>query len=136
MTIYVLVLTVGFIAGIVSGIVGTGATIILLPVLVFAFGPREAIPIMAVVALMSNFAKITSWWREIDWRATAAYALGGIPGAALGAHTLLVLPEKARRRRSRRVLPDHDPGPPLARLAQHPGRPGVPGAVGPRRSAS
>lgn len=88
-------LIVGFAAGTVSGIVGTGATIILLPVLVLAFGPREAVPIMAVVALMSNFAKITSWWKEIDWRACGAYALGGIPAAALGARTLLVLPEKA-----------------------------------------
>ncbi len=92
---YVLVLAVGYVAGVVSGIVGTGATIILLPILVYAFGPREAIPIMAVVALMSNFAKITSWWKEIDWRATAAYAAGGIPGAALGASTLLILPERA-----------------------------------------
>jgi uncharacterized membrane protein YfcA len=89
---YALVLAVGLIAGLVSGIVGTGATIILLPVLTLAFGPKAAIPIMAVVALMSNFAKITSWWREIDWRATAAYALGGIPGAALGARTMLSLP--------------------------------------------
>ena len=47
---------------------------------------------MSIVALMSNFAKITSWWREIDWRATAAYALGGVPGAALGARTMLLLP--------------------------------------------
>jgi uncharacterized protein len=85
---------VGFVAGTVSGIVGTGATIILLPILVFAFGPREAVPIMAVVALMSNFAKITSWWKQIDWRACAAYALGGIPAAALGARTLLILPER------------------------------------------
>jgi uncharacterized protein len=91
---YALVLIVGYLAGTVSGIVGTGATIILLPVLVFAFGPREAVPIMAVVALMSNFGKITSWWKEIDWRACAAYAVGGIPAAALGARTLLVLPEK------------------------------------------
>jgi hypothetical protein len=91
---YALVLIVGYLAGVVSGIVGTGATIILLPVLVFAFGPREAVPIMAVVALMSNFAKITSWWKEIDWRACAAYAVGGIPAAALGARTLLILPEK------------------------------------------
>jgi uncharacterized membrane protein YfcA len=89
------VLIVGFVAGTVSGIVGTGATIILLPVLVLVFGPREAVPIMAVVALMSNFAKITSWWREIDWRACTAYALGGVPAAALGARTLLVLPERA-----------------------------------------
>lgn len=89
---YVLVLAVGSVAGLVSGIVGTGATVILLPVLVLVFGPREAVPIMAVVALMSNFAKITSWWKEIDWRACAAYAAGGIPAAALGARTLLVLP--------------------------------------------
>ncbi|WP_428675362.1 sulfite exporter TauE/SafE family protein [Reyranella sp.] len=89
---YALVLAVGTFAGLVSGIVGTGATIILLPVLVIAFGPQSAIPIMAIVALMSNFAKITSWWRDIDWRATAAYALGGIPGAALGARTMLSLP--------------------------------------------
>ena len=90
---YALVLAVGFVAGIVSGIVGTGATVILLPVLVIVFGPREAVPIMAIVALMSNFAKITSWWKEIDWRACGAYALGGIPAAAVGARTLLVLPE-------------------------------------------
>ena len=93
MLTYVLVLVVGYVAGTVSGIVGTGATIILLPVLVLQFGPREAVPIMAVVALMSNFAKITSWWKEIDWRACGAYALGGVPAAAIGARTLLILPE-------------------------------------------
>jgi uncharacterized membrane protein YfcA len=92
MTTYALVLAVGLIAGLVSGIVGTGATIILLPVLTLAFGPKAAIPIMAVVALMSNFAKITAWWRDIDWRACGAYAIGGIPGAALGARTMLSLP--------------------------------------------
>ncbi|HYX03050.1 MAG TPA: sulfite exporter TauE/SafE family protein [Reyranella sp.] len=91
---YALVLIVGFVAGTVSGIVGTGATIILLPILVLAFGPREAVPIMAVVALMSNFAKITSWWKEIEWRAVGAYALGGVPAAALGARTLLILSER------------------------------------------
>jgi uncharacterized membrane protein YfcA len=94
MMTYALVLAVGLVAGLVSGIVGTGATIILLPVLTLAFGPQSAIPIMAIVALMSNFAKITSWWREIDWRATGAYALGGIPGAALGARTMLSLPPR------------------------------------------
>jgi len=95
MLTYLLVLFVGFIAGTVSGIVGTGATIILLPVLVFAFGPRAAIPIMAVVALMSNFAKITSWWKEIDWRAVGCYALGGVPGAvdlALGFFFIVMIP--------------------------------------------
>jgi uncharacterized membrane protein YfcA len=91
---YALVLAIGTVAGLVSGIVGTGATIILLPVLVLSFGPKSAIPIMAIVALMSNFAKITAWWKEIDWRACGAYALGGIPGAALGARTMLLLPPR------------------------------------------
>jgi len=40
------------------------------------------------------FAKITSWWKQIDWRACGAYALGGVPAAALGARTLLILPER------------------------------------------
>lgn len=92
--IYALVLAIGTVAGLVSGIVGTGATIILLPVLALTFGPKSAIPIMAIVALMSNFAKITSWWKQIDWRACGAYALGGIPGAALGARTMLILPPR------------------------------------------
>ena len=90
---FALVLLLGLVAGTVGGIVGFGTSIMLMPALVLVFGPREAVPIMAVVALMSNFAKITAWWRHIDWRASAAYALGGIPAAALGARTLLALPE-------------------------------------------
>jgi uncharacterized membrane protein YfcA len=41
---------------------------------------------------MSNLAKVMAWRREVDWRAFAAYSAGGIPAAALGARTLLVLP--------------------------------------------
>jgi uncharacterized membrane protein YfcA len=92
---YALVLAIGTVAGLVSGIVGTGSRMIVAPVLVLSFGPKSAIPIMAIVALMSNFAKITAWWKEIDWRACGAYALGGIPGAALGARTMLLLPPRA-----------------------------------------
>ncbi len=89
---YLLVCGVGLVAGLVSGVVGTGSSIMLLPVLVFAFGPKQAVPIMAVAAVMSNLAKVMAWRREVDWRAFAAYSAGGIPAAALGARTLLVLP--------------------------------------------
>ncbi len=58
----------------------------------FQFGPKQAVPIMAVAALMSNVAKVMAWWREVDWRAFAAYSIPGVPAAALGARTLLVLP--------------------------------------------
>ncbi|WP_213992244.1 TSUP family transporter [Sodalis sp. dw_96] len=89
---YLFVLIVGLAAGALSGIIGTGSSIMLLPVLVYQYGPKQAIPIMAVAALMSNIAKAVAWWREIDWRAFLAYSIPGVPAAALGARTLLVLP--------------------------------------------
>ncbi len=64
----------------------------LVPVLVYAFGPKEAVPIMAVAAIMANLSRVMAWWREVDWRACAAYAATGVPAAALGARTLLALP--------------------------------------------
>jgi uncharacterized membrane protein YfcA len=92
---FIFVCTVGLIAGTISGIVGTGSSIMLMPVLVYQFGPKQAVPIMAVAAVMANLSRILAWWREVDWRATAAYSITGIPAAALGARTLLVLPSHA-----------------------------------------
>lgn len=91
----IFVLAVGLVAGTISGIVGTGSSIMLLPVLVHEFGPKQAVPIMAVAAVMANLSRILAWWREVDWRATAAYSVTGIPAAALGARTLLTLPSQA-----------------------------------------
>ena len=79
MTIYIFVLTVGLIAGTLSGIVGTGASIMLLPILVFQFGPKQAVPIMAIAAIMANLSRIIVWWRAVDWKAVAAYSITGVP---------------------------------------------------------
>lgn len=92
MTSYLFVLIVGVFAGTIGGVIGTGSSIILLPVLVFTFGPLQAVPIMAVASMMVNFSRAAAWWREIDWRALTAYALPAIPAAALGARTLISLP--------------------------------------------
>lgn len=92
MAAYALVLIVGLAAGIISGVIGTGSSIMLLPILVFAYGPKEAVPIMAIAALLANLGRVMAWWREVDWRACTAYALPGVPAAALGARTLLELP--------------------------------------------
>jgi len=94
MTAYLFVLLVGLVAGVISGVIGTGSSIMLLPVLVFSFGPKQAVPIMAIAAVMANLARVLAWWREVDWRAFAAYALPGAPAAALGARTLLILPPR------------------------------------------
>lgn len=92
---YAFVLIAGLLAGMISGIVGTGSSIILIPVLTYAFGPKEAVPIMAIAAIFANLSRILAWWREVDWRAFAAYSIPGVPAAALGAMTLLALPARA-----------------------------------------
>ncbi len=88
---FALVLLLGLVAGTVGGIVGFGTSIMLMPALVLVFGPREAVPIMAISAIMANASRVVAWWREIDWRITAAYSATGIPAAALGVTTLLTL---------------------------------------------
>jgi uncharacterized membrane protein YfcA len=89
---FVLILAIGLVAGTLSGIVGFGSSIMLMPVLVIVFGPLQAVPIMAIAAIMANLSRIMAWWREVDWRACAAYSASAMPFAALGAATLLVLP--------------------------------------------
>lgn len=64
----------------------------LLPVLVITFGPKQAVPIMAVAAVMANIARAAAWWTHIDRRAFLAYAGPAVPCAAVGARTLLELP--------------------------------------------
>jgi hypothetical protein len=89
---YLLVLVAGLLAGTVGGIVGTGSSLILMPILVVMFGPRQAVPIMAVAAIMGNLGRVLAWWRDIDWKACAAYCATAVPGAVLGARLLLSIP--------------------------------------------
>jgi uncharacterized membrane protein YfcA len=89
--IWIAVLALGLVSGTLSGIVGFGASIMLMPAMVLAFGPREAVPIMAIASLLANLSRVLVWWREVDWRANAYYCVTAIPCAALGARTLLVL---------------------------------------------
>mgnify|MGYP000187969885 CR=1 FL=1 len=92
---YLLVLAVGLVAGAFSGVVGTGSSLMLMPVLVLSFGPQQAVPIMAIASIMGNVGKAFAWWRLIAWRACGAYCLTAVPGAALGVRTLLSLPAHA-----------------------------------------
>jgi uncharacterized membrane protein YfcA len=92
---YALVLVLGVVAGTLGGIVGFGTSIMVMPALVLVFGPREAVPIMAVASIMANASRVAAWWREIDWRVVGAYSITAFPAAALGAATLLVLPTRS-----------------------------------------
>lgn len=92
MTGYLVVVAVALAAGVLSGVVGTGSSMLLMPVLTILYGPQQAVPIMAIAAIIGNLGKALSWWREIDWRACGAYCVTAVPGAMLGVRTLLALP--------------------------------------------
>ncbi len=85
-----LILTlVGLIAGTLAGIVGFGSTTILMPLLVFYFGPKAAVPIMAVAAVFGNLGRILVWWPAIAWRAVAAFSATASITVWAGARTML-----------------------------------------------
>lgn len=81
------VLIIGFaalIASTLAGVTGFGGAAILLPVLVMAFGTREAIPILTVAQLVGNGSRVWFNRRELNWSVVAWFAVGGIPLAFVG----------------------------------------------------
>ncbi len=82
----------GLAAGTLAGVIGTGSSLILLPLLVVMHGPKAAVPIMAIASVMANFGRILAWFRDIDRRVLLFYSLGSVPCAVLGARTLIAIP--------------------------------------------
>jgi uncharacterized membrane protein YfcA len=70
--ILLLLFAVALVAGVLSGVVGTGSSIILLPLLIALYGPRVSVPVMAIASVMGNLGRVLAWWREIQWRRTSS----------------------------------------------------------------
>ncbi|MBU9846910.1 sulfite exporter TauE/SafE family protein [Rahnella ecdela] len=92
--LYAVIAITGILAGIISGMVGTGSSIILLPALAWTFGPKTAIPVMAVAAIVGNISRVLLWRKDINLKAFFLYSVPGIPAAVLGANTLWVMPAR------------------------------------------
>ncbi len=72
------------IAGALDTIVGFGGGLLLLPVLVSAFGSTDAVILSAFVPLGWNIGRLPLLRRSIDLRTTGLFAAGIVPGAFLG----------------------------------------------------
>ena len=75
----------GALAGsLIGGLAGFGAGITLLPILVWVFGARAAVPILTVTMIVGNLSRI--WWsrRDVDVRVVLTFAAGAVPATALG----------------------------------------------------
>jgi uncharacterized protein len=79
-----IVALVSLAAATLAAITGFGGAAVLLPVLVWAFGVREAIPILTVAQLVGNGSRVWFNRGQLDWRVVAWFAVGGVPTALLG----------------------------------------------------
>ncbi len=86
--------SLGLGAGVLGGVIGFGTTIILMPALVYFYGPIQAIPVIALVATAANLSRIFLWWNVIQWRVCIAYSFTAIPFTVLGVNTLVRLDER------------------------------------------
>ena len=79
-----LVATAALVAATLAAVTGFGGAAVLLPVLVFAFGIRDAVPILTVAQLIGNSSRV--WFNRgaLDYRVVGWFALGGVPCALLG----------------------------------------------------
>lgn len=89
MSFIVLILLAVF-SGVINGVVGTGSSILLIPLLTYIFGAKEAVPIMALASVIRNL----SWYQCIKFKPLFYYLLLGIPTVILGANTLWLISEK------------------------------------------
>jgi uncharacterized membrane protein YfcA len=105
-------------------VAGFGGAAVLLPVLVALFGPRDAIPILAVAGLVSNGARVTLNRDEITWPIVGWFALGGVPAALIGGFLFAATPIDALTRLIGAFL--------LVSVAWRHLRPGPSGVLGPR----
>ncbi|MCO8050629.1 TSUP family transporter [Proteus sp. G2672] len=91
---FIAVILLAILSGLISGVVGTGSSILLIPALTYVFGAKEAVPIMALASVMGNLSRIYLWRHSIRFKPLFYYLLPGIPAVILGANTLWVMPEK------------------------------------------
>jgi uncharacterized protein len=90
---WLFILIAALTASIVAGIAGTGGGIILLPVLVTAFGVRDAVPMYTVAQLIGNLSRVGFNWRLIRFPVVLWFAIGAVPFAILGAWLFVKLPD-------------------------------------------
>jgi uncharacterized protein len=81
---FAILTAVAFVAATVAGVTGFGGAAILLPVLVFFFETRDAIPILTVVQLVGNGSRVWFNRRSVDLAVVKWFALGGVPAAIAG----------------------------------------------------
>lgn len=81
---WLLVGAVALVASTLAAVSGFGGAAVLLPVLVLAFGIRDAVPILTVAQLVGNGSRVWFNRDNVELRVVGWFAAGGVPLAFVG----------------------------------------------------
>ena len=84
LTLTLIVGATALFAATLGGITGMSTGIIALPVLAFAFGVREAVPIVTIAMLFNTASRSVANREYTDYKIVLWYSLGAVPAAAIG----------------------------------------------------
>jgi uncharacterized membrane protein YfcA len=91
----VVIVLVALVASTLAAVTGFGASLLLLPVLTWAFGVRDAIPILAIVQVCTNLSRVWLNRGDIVLPVVRRFSLGAVPAAVLGGIVFAAAPAAA-----------------------------------------
>lgn len=88
-------LVAAWLAASISGAVGFGGALLLLPVLAHVESAKVAVPVLTLAQLLGNFSRAWFGRQEIVWKPVLWFSLGAVPASAIGAWWFVQLPTAA-----------------------------------------
>lgn len=89
----ILLSVMAFMTAALSGTVGFGGAILLLPILTGTIGVAKAVPLLTLIQIVGNASRVIFARSEINWKAARLYLITAIPFSALGALSFTVTPK-------------------------------------------
>ena len=93
-----LVILTALVASALAAVAGFGGAVIMLPVLVLAFGVQDAIPILTISQLLGNVSRVVLNRKELYWPVVKRFSIGAIPMAIIGGIVFATAPAAALTR--------------------------------------
>lgn len=84
---------VALLAGLLSGAVGFGGGMVILPAISYLYGVEVAVPMATLAQLMSNLSKVGMGFRQIQWKQVGWFLVAAAPLTALGAWGFAIAPK-------------------------------------------